>query len=398
MATDYKQNKDVKLNINNKVGDEISYKRTPLQLSELKGKYSNKERKAFKRKWREEKLIAEMERQKQIRKEQEQKSKTEEEAKRKRERCGRLYTVSIAVPGSILDNAQSIELRAYLAGQIARAAAVFNVDEIVVFDEMSHTGQDTTTTNFSGLKKPGHGNTQLFHILQYLECPQYLRKQFFPFHPDLSHAGLLNPLDIPHHLRETDVSEYREGVTLNKPVSTKKEAGSYANVGLKKEVILNMTVPNGQRVTVKLNEQTTDKKNLTGIVVSPNEPREAAGIYWGYTVRLASCLSQVFTASTYEGGYDLIIGTSERGTLVEDIELKEFKHAIVVFGGLKGLEASLESDTTVKSHNPRDIFQHYLNVCPNQGSRTIRTEEAILIAMTALSPKLTQVNKQNLVS
>lgn len=48
---------------------------------------------------------------------------------------GRSYTVSVALPGSVLDNAQSPELRTYLAGQIARACVVFCVDEIVVFDE-----------------------------------------------------------------------------------------------------------------------------------------------------------------------------------------------------------------------------------------------------------------------
>lgn len=40
-------------------------------------------------------------------------------------------TLSIAVPGSILDNAQSPELRTYLAGQIARAACIYQVDEVV---------------------------------------------------------------------------------------------------------------------------------------------------------------------------------------------------------------------------------------------------------------------------
>lgn len=48
---------------------------------------------------------------------------------------GRHYTLSVALPGSILNNAQSLELRTYLAGQIARACAIFCVDEIVVFDE-----------------------------------------------------------------------------------------------------------------------------------------------------------------------------------------------------------------------------------------------------------------------
>jgi hypothetical protein len=41
-----------------------------------------------------------------------------------------ICTLSIAVPGSILDNAQSPELRTYLAGQIARAACVFKIDEV----------------------------------------------------------------------------------------------------------------------------------------------------------------------------------------------------------------------------------------------------------------------------
>lgn len=71
---------------------------------------------------------------------------------------GRHYTVSIALPGSIIDNAQTQELKTYLAGQvtnlcimytkrnktslilsthsqIARAAAVFSIDEIIVFNE-----------------------------------------------------------------------------------------------------------------------------------------------------------------------------------------------------------------------------------------------------------------------
>lgn len=40
------------------------------------------------------------------------------------------FTLSIAVPGSILDNAQSQELRTYLAGQIARASSIYCVDEV----------------------------------------------------------------------------------------------------------------------------------------------------------------------------------------------------------------------------------------------------------------------------
>ena len=43
---------------------------------------------------------------------------------------GRQFTVSLALPGSILDNAQSPELRTYLAGQVRRLKKFFliNVD------------------------------------------------------------------------------------------------------------------------------------------------------------------------------------------------------------------------------------------------------------------------------
>jgi predicted SPOUT superfamily RNA methylase MTH1 len=48
----------------------------------------------------------------------------------------------------------------------------------------------TTEGEFSGVGKHGRGNVQLARILQYLECPQYLRKSFFPQHKDLQYAGI----------------------------------------------------------------------------------------------------------------------------------------------------------------------------------------------------------------
>lgn len=50
---------------------------------------------------------------------------------------------------------------------------------------------------------------QLVTLLQYLECPQYLRKHLFPIHNSLKYAGVLNPLDAPHHLRKDDTSQFR---------------------------------------------------------------------------------------------------------------------------------------------------------------------------------------------
>lgn len=69
-----------------------------------------------KRKWEEEKEMAKI--QKKLDAET-KKQKSEEEAIKQRATEGRDWTVSIALPGSIVDNAQSDELKTYLAGQVS---------------------------------------------------------------------------------------------------------------------------------------------------------------------------------------------------------------------------------------------------------------------------------------
>jgi|TARA_B110001450_G_C17560219_1_gene456433 predicted SPOUT superfamily RNA methylase MTH1 len=61
--------------------------------------------------------------------------------------------VTIVIPASIVDNAQSMELKTYLVGQIAKAATIFCVNEIVVLSDdksqqMKGMMQDLTTTEF----------------------------------------------------------------------------------------------------------------------------------------------------------------------------------------------------------------------------------------------------------
>lgn len=86
-----------------------------------------------------------------------------------------LNSIRILPTGSIVDNAQSPELRTYLAGQIARAATVFNIDEVVVFCETtskSGVGKTSVDGEFKGASKSSDPNVFLARILQYLETPQ----------------------------------------------------------------------------------------------------------------------------------------------------------------------------------------------------------------------------------
>lgn len=131
-------------------------------------------------------------------------------------------------------------------------------------------------------------------------------------------------------------------------------------------------------------------RKIKATVVSPSQPRTETGIYWGYSVRVAASLSDVFAKSPYDSGYDLTIGTSDKGVNVHSLEPRSmrYNHALLVFGGLQGLEAALENDDRLTVDDPALLFDEYVNIAPGQGSRTIRTEEAILIALAGLEEKM----------
>lgn len=136
-------------------------------------------------------------------------------------------------------------------------------------------------------------------------------------------------------------------------------------------------------------------RKIKATVVSPSLPREETGVYWGYTVRVASCLSEIFAKSPYDDGYDLTIGTSDKGDNVHSLEKQSlrFNHALIVYGGLQGLESALENDDKLSVDDPGQLFHKYVNTIPGQGSRTIRTEEAILISLAALEDKFDPVQR-----
>lgn len=180
----------------------------------------------------------------------------------------------------------------------------------------------------------------------------------------------------------------------------KRGQGTKVEAGLRIPVIVDDEIPANTRVTLKFDEKARDansnpkEKSIFGEAVSPDEPREEGGYYWGFNVRKAPSLSDVFTECAFEGGYDMTIGTSERGVNLEDLYLGDqeqkvegFKHLLVVFGGVAGLEVAVKNDAELQKLGvveAKDVFDRWVNVCPGQGSRTIRTEEAVWIALMGL--------------
>ncbi|KAJ4722405.1 Methyltransferase C9orf114 protein [Melia azedarach] len=290
-------------------------------------------------------------------------------------------TVSIAVPGSIIDNTQSLELATRLAGQIARAATIFRIDEVVIFDNKSSSHNNSHVSAATKSNDNESGAAFLVRIMRYLETPQYLRKALFPMHGSLRFVGMLPPLDAPHHLRKHEWAPYREGVTLKERVPN--SAGTLVDVGLNKNVAVDQVLEPGVRVTVAMGTDRNLDAGPPRQIVPSCKPKEESGIYWGYKVRYAPNISSVFKDCSYKVGYDYLIGTSEHGDVVKSSELTlpAFRHLLIAFGGLAGLEESIEGDDNLKRKNAREVFDSYFNTCPHQGSRTIRTEEAIFISL-----------------
>lgn len=273
-------------------------------------------------------------------------------------------------------------------GRIARALAVFSVDEVVVFDDSpaSSRPRQTDPAAYTGDTDPCHF---LAHILSFLEAPPFMRKTLFPLHPNLRLTALLPSLDMPHHPHPKEWIPYREGVTVAGKTSSGQ--GTLVEVGLDEPVEIEEQIAPKTRLTLLF----PDDRSQYPECVHPAAPRTDGGYYWGYAVRRCASLSSVFTESPYDYGYDVSIGTSERGVPVSKAfppsspKPLDFKHLLIVFGGPRGLEfASMNDDELtgrdVQGPKTKDLFDYWLNVLPNQGSRTIRTEEAVLIALTTL--------------
>ncbi|TPX62234.1 hypothetical protein CcCBS67573_g08852 [Chytriomyces confervae] len=335
----------------------------------------------------------------------------------------RPYTVSVAISASMIAQLEKPELRTFLAGQIARTLTVMQVDEVVVYEDalIPASGSATAAAKStegafeSASKKNFDATVFLARILQFCECPPYLRKALFPIHRDLQFAGMIN-LESPHHTRIDDPIAFREGVTLE---ATRKD-GTLVDCGLRNSIpafIKDKAIKPGVRVTIKLsnpNQKLSFNSNLSSVpatVVSPNHPRETTGVYWGYNVRLAGSIGKVLSESAYEGGYDVTIGVSElakhcvsevvtKSSLAsivlssdeadeadgEASTPKPFKHMMVVFGGAKGIEYSVGADEDVRAGEDEceQLFSYFVRPMASQGTRRLRTEEAVLITMTSI--------------
>jgi len=270
--------------------------------------------------------------------------------------------LSIAIPASIISDTPHLREKTSKIGSIARSAAIFRVNEIIVYPDDTKVNQ-RRDQDFIAL------------LLNYLETPQYLRKTLFKIEPDLQYAGILPPLRTPHHpisgkTKHLKVGEYREGVVLSE-----RKDGLLIEIGVQQPALLRQKqFHTGERLTLQV-------VNVGESVEVQPVSREDVPNYWGYTVQVEK---RSFGQLLREGDFDFKVATARIGDDFSDIKDKigkrwaECERVLIAFGApSRGLH-EIVADEGLKLP---EISDFVVNTIPNQGAATVRAEEAILATL-----------------
>ena len=280
-------------------------------------------------------------------------------------------SLSLLLPSSLAIDASDLRSKTAKIGQIARAASVFRADRIVIY------------------RDPDLDETELIErILNYAETPQYLRKLLFPLAGDLRYAGTIPPLRTPHHpdAEKIEIGDIRVGVVVRV-----HENGSWVDIGSKRSAFLNVSMQKGERVNVRV----TSNKPLKAV---PVDDDEIAG-YWGYSVARAGSLSGALTltpAPAPTPAHGLRIATSRYGESIDADLLRKIgaesgsEDVLVVFGAPhKGISEIMDEEKREgKEKREKSFiaeFDYTLNVLPDQGTATVRLEEAVVATLAILN-------------
>ncbi|MEW6069245.1 MAG: RNA methyltransferase [Candidatus Thermoplasmatota archaeon] len=264
--------------------------------------------------------------------------------------------ISVLIPSSLGAQESDSKLRAYLIGEVARALTIFKVQKLIIYPD------PMLKTNSSRVK-------EVVTLLQYANTPQYLRKYIFKYEKELKQAGALPPLQAPHHPERNEKVEYRYGFVKE---LTKK--GSLVDLGLDSPILCAQKLPAKKIALFKLSSNNewhpVSKNTVTG--------------YFGYDIEVCTeSLTDILKKLRSEG--NVVIGTSKYGIPVERIfyelsaKVKSSDKLAVAFGSYAHGFFSWFSKEDCKK-----MFDLVINVQSTQGTKTIRTEEALFLSLETL--------------
>ena len=264
--------------------------------------------------------------------------------------------LSIAIPDSSLLDESTILHKTKKISIIARACAIFKINQIFIYQDGKQNKNDSALLSTS---------------LKYLETPQYFRKKVFPKTQLLKYAGVLQPLNISNHLMTSDqkmikIGDIRDALIIN------YKGKKFLDIGINKLIQYFGKMKSGTRIAIQIK---TTQPELTVKEISKEDIKD----YWGYHVKERGNLLSILL--TWKGK---IILTSKKGKNFTILDAKKMTEPdepiLIVFGTTnKGIYDILGTD--IKKIQNVKIF----NFFPNQATQTVRLEEAILGTLSIIN-------------
>jgi predicted SPOUT superfamily RNA methylase MTH1 len=281
-------------------------------------------------------------------------------------------TVTVLVPSSLAREAEDKREATRKLGSVARAATIFRVDRLAVFPDPGKEGR--------------WGDGFVRAVLAYAATPPYLRKEVWGRRDELEYVGVLPPLRVVSRTGSGDrPGSLRQGIVT--------EVGSdgrvRVNCGLQHPVSLlapDRELEERARVTIRV----SSRRPFRGRIVDEPPPgfrvettsvddalaRDDAGLRVA-TSRLGERLTRDRLAALppLAEGYTVAFGAPGRG-LPEILDVDPQR-----VGG----DDTDGATATGGEHGPSPRFDLWLDTVPDQGSETVRTEEAALATLAALN-------------
>jgi predicted SPOUT superfamily RNA methylase MTH1 len=266
---------------------------------------------------------------------------------------------AILIPSSLTMESRDRRESTLRIGQIARAAAVFRMNRIVIYHD------------------PDHDDSRFISmVLRYMDTPQYLRKMLIPRREELRHVGRLPPLRTAHHpinsrSESLKIGEFRVGAVVE---SVGSDGGVWVEIGIERPIPLRTDKVHkvGERLNVRIFSHEP-------LAAEPVDQKEIPH-YWGYETEIVESL-EGFLASRKDAR---VVLTTRKGRAITPEILQKMgqtgqkRNLAVVFGSpARGVDAFLSKEAM-------DRYE-MINTIPHQGTETVRVEEAVFATLALLN-------------
>jgi methyltransferase len=279
-----------------------------------------------------------------------------------------IINFSVAIPDSSISDQRAKRDKSIKIAQFARTFSIFRVKRIYIYHDRT-----------SDIDK------QDVHILEtilgYLDTPQYLRRRLYPLTPELQYAGILHPIQAPHHKKFENTKSIKAGET-RVGVVTKLKGIMHVDVGLGLMIPCEhiSAAEEGKKINVKF---ISSYPKLKVVKASAEDMKNG---YWGYEIAKVPSLHGLLKEAKNKNNTEIML-TSRDGSpfKTKECELKDslklLRNLLIVFGSPKrGVEQILRGEG-----EGTEQYKFTVNMFPFQGTETVRLEEAIFGTLAILN-------------